>query len=141
MIRKDLIMTTTETKNIAIIDSYFKAIQTGDLQTLGALVSEDIIWHQPGSNKLSGTHQGASAVFGTIGGMMEESAGTFKIDSVQSIMANGSRVAAVLTFSGQRDGSEMSMLGVDIFTIEGGKITESWLYSADQPAEDAFWGQ
>ncbi|EDZ44574.1 conserved hypothetical protein [Rhodobacteraceae bacterium HTCC2083] len=56
-------------------------------------------------------------------------------------MANGSRVAAVLTFSGQRDGSEMSMLGVDIFTIEGGKITESWLYSADQPAEDAFWGQ
>ena len=28
-------MTTTETKNIAIIDSYFKAIQTGDLQTLG----------------------------------------------------------------------------------------------------------
>ena len=72
---------------------------------------------------------------------MEESAGTFKIDSVQSIMANGSRVAAVLTFSGQRDGSEMSMLGVDIFTIEGGKITESWLYSSDQPAEDAFWGQ
>lgn len=134
-------MTSTEAENIAVIDSYFTAIQTGDLQALGALVSEDIIWHQPGSNKFSGTHHGASAVFGTIGGMMEVSAGTFKIDNVQSIMANGSKVAAVLSFSGQRDGAEMSMMGVDIFTIEDGKIRESWLYSSDQPAEDAFWGE
>ena len=134
-------MTTAEAENIAVIDGYFTAIQTGDLQALGALVSEDIIWHQPGSNQFSGTHQGASAVFGMIGSMMEVSSGTFKIDNVQSIMANGSRVAAVLTFSGQRDGAKMSMLGVDIFTLEGGKITESWLYSSDQPAEDAFWGK
>lgn len=131
----------TDTENIAIVDSYFTAIQTGDLETLGALVAEDVIWYQPGNNKFSGTHQGAPAVFGMIGGMMETSVGTFKINNVQSIMANGSKVAAVLQFSGQRDGAEMSMLGVDILTVENGKITEVWLYSSDQQAEDIFWGE
>lgn len=49
--------------NSEIIATYFKAIQTGDLAKLGALVAADVIWHQPGDNQFSGTHTGAEAVF------------------------------------------------------------------------------
>jgi hypothetical protein len=33
-----------------------------------------------------------------------------------------------------------SMFGVDIVRVEGDRIAEVWLYSADQQAEDEFWG-
>ena len=32
------------------------------------------------------------------------------------------------------------MAGVDLLRVENGKIAEVWLFSEDQPAEDAFWG-
>ena len=78
--------------NSEIIATYFKAIQTGDLAKLGALVAADVIWHQPGDNQFSGTHTGAEAVFAMIGSMMEASAGTFKIDLVKDIMVMGQRL-------------------------------------------------
>ena len=127
--------------NSEIIATYFKAIQTGDLAKLGALVAADVIWHQPGDNQFSGTHTGAEAVFAMIGSMMEASAGTFKIDLVKDIMVNGAEVAATIDFSVQRNGTEMALGGVDVFTVKNGQIAEVWLYSSDQAAEDAFWGK
>jgi hypothetical protein len=126
--------------NTELIAGYFKAIQTGDMPTLGSLVAADVVWHQPGHNKFSGTHTGAEAVFGMIGAMMQDSAGSFKIVDVKDVMGNGSQVAATISFSAQRDGAQMALNGVDVFTVENGQITEVWLYSSDQDAEDAFWG-
>ena len=56
-------------------------------------------------------------------------------------MGNRSRIAAILELSGQRDGAEISMMGIDILTVKDSQIVEAWLYSADQAAEDDFWGQ
>ena len=39
---------SVEAQNIAVANSYFTAVQTGDLATLGALVAPDVVWHQPG---------------------------------------------------------------------------------------------
>jgi uncharacterized protein len=44
-------------------------------------------------------------------------------------------------FTAQRDGAEIAMDGIDVFRVEGDRIAEVWLFSADQPAEDAFWGE
>jgi|TARA_B110001469_G_scaffold123308_1_gene135141 ketosteroid isomerase-like protein len=126
--------------NIDLIKTYYKAVQAVDLAQLGALVATDVVWHQPGENQFSGTHTGAESVFAMLGGMIEASGGTFKIDQVKEVMANGAEVAATITFSGQRNSSAMAMSGVDVFTVNNGKITEVWLYSSDQAAEDEFWG-
>jgi hypothetical protein len=56
-------------------------------------------------------------------------------------MVNGAEVAATIDFSGQRNGTEMALGGVDVFTVKNGQIAEVWLYSSDQAAEDAFWGK
>jgi hypothetical protein len=113
------------------------------MPTLGSLVAADVDWHQPGHNKLSGPHTGTEAVFGMVGGTVQDSAGTFTIDDVKDvkdIMDNGSQVAATISFSAQRDSAQMALNGVDVFTVENGQITEAWLYSSDQDAENAFWG-
>ncbi|GIF44458.1 nuclear transport factor 2 family protein [Actinoplanes xinjiangensis] len=126
--------------NIDIARTYFAAVQTGDMATLGELLDEAIVWHQPGANRFSGDRKGRDAVFQMLGGMMETSRGTFAIDEVRTLMANGDLVAATIHFGARRDDASMSMDGVDLLRITAGRITEMWLFSGDQAAEDAFWG-
>ncbi|MFC8350954.1 MULTISPECIES: nuclear transport factor 2 family protein [unclassified Streptomyces] len=131
-------MTST---NIDIARTYFQAVQTGDMATLGELLDEAIVWHQPGANQFSGEHKGQGAVFQMLGGMMEASQGTFAIDKIHSLMGNGDLVTATIHFTGRRGDTSMAMDGVDLLRLQNGKITEMWLFSGDQNAEDAFWGR
>lgn len=108
---------------------------------LGELIDENVLWHQPGANRFSGELKGRDAVFGMIGQMMQLSSGTFAIDQVSSVLSNGDMVAATIHFTGQRDGASMSQDGVDVMRFKDGTIVEMWLFSGDQPAEDAFWGR
>ena len=129
-----------DTKNTDIARAYFHAVQTGDMATLGKLIDEKCVWHQPGANQFSGERKGRGAIFEMLGGMMQASAGTFAIDKVHAIMGNGDKVAASIHFSGHRDGKAMAMDGVDVLRIQDGTILEVWLFSSDQAGEDAFWG-
>ncbi|PWG14220.1 ketosteroid isomerase [Streptomyces sp. V2] len=128
-------------KNVDLAREYFTAIQTGDLPRVGELLDEDVVWHQPGANRFSGEHKGRDAVFALLGGMMEASRGSFAIDTVHALMGNGDTVAASIHFAGRRDGASMSMDGVDVLRVGDGKIVEVRLFSTDQAAEDAFWGE
>jgi uncharacterized protein len=125
---------------IDLARTYFQAVQTGDMATLGGVLDADIVWHQPGANQFSGTHKGRDAVFQMLGGMMETSQGSFAIDKVHTLMGNGDLVTATIQFSGRRGDASMSMDGVDLLRVTDGKITEMWLFSGDQAAEDTFWG-
>lgn len=122
-----------------IVRDYFEAVATGNLAKLPELLSDTLVWHQPGSSDLSGTYNSRDVVFGLIGKFMERSQGTFKFESIGNILTNGDYVAVTLTFSGKTDSKSMSMAGIDILRIESGKIQEVWLFSDDQAAEDAFW--
>lgn len=126
--------------NIQVVKTYFNSLATGDLNTLGGLFADNVIWHQPGQGSLSGVHKGKEAVFILFGKFMEISQGSFQINSVDSIMANGDLVSATLKFSANKKEGGISMSGVDVMRIENGKIQEVYLFSQDQAAEDAFWG-
>lgn len=138
--------TTASTKErtmntIDIAKTYIKAVQTGDQATLGSIISPDVIWHQPGKNRFSGTHRGMAAVGPMLGKMMEVSKGTFAITRADHYMANGDWVAITIEFAGEANGIKLQQAGVDLIRIEGGKIVEVKLFSSDQAQEDAFWGQ
>ncbi|MBB4717719.1 ketosteroid isomerase-like protein [Streptomyces luteogriseus] len=134
----ETMMTTT---NLDLARAYFQAVQTADMAALGGLLDEQIVWHQPGAHQFSGNHEGQGAVFQMLGSMMEASQGTFAIDTIHSLMGNGDLVAATIHFTGRRGDTSMAMDGVDLLRIRNGKITEMWLFSGDQNAEDAFWGR
>lgn len=126
--------------NILVVEKYFSSLAKGDLETLGGLLADDVIWHQPGQGKLSKTYYGKSEVFELFGKFMAISQNSFKIDSVLSIMANGPFVAAQIHFSAKKSGGQsISMDGIDLMKIEKNKIKEVFLFSADGNAEDSFW--
>lgn len=127
--------------NIQIVKKYFESLAKGDLATLGSLLAENVVWHQPGQGSLSGTHHGKAAVFALFGRFLEISEGSFRIDSVGTLMANGDSVAAPLQFSAKKHGgARIEMAGIDLMRVENGLIQEVHLFSGDQTAEDAFWG-
>jgi ketosteroid isomerase-like protein len=127
--------------SIETAKSYIRAVQTGDQETLGTIMAPDIIWHQPGNNRFSGTQHGAAAVVNMIGGMMAVSGGTFRITRANRYMENGGWVTVELEFEAEREGARLSQPGIDLLRIENGRIVEARLFSSDQAEEDAFWGR
>ena len=84
-------------------------------------------------------HQGQGAVFGLIGAMVEATAGTFRLEVTGPSLTNGDLVAVPVRFSGSQGDAVMDLAGLDLHRVTDGRITEVWLFGADQPAEDAFW--
>jgi len=126
-------------ENVNVAKRYFEYLRSGNLDALGQLFSDDIIWHQPGRGKLSKTYRGKKELFDLFGQFMNISQGSFKIDEVKNIMTNGDWVAATLHFSAKKRDQSISMDGVDLMKIENSKIKEVYLFSTDQDAEDRFW--
>ncbi len=125
--------------NVQTVQNYFAALAQGDLDAAGALIADDVVWHQPGGNNLSGDKVGKGELFPMLGAMAEFSGGTFAIDQVDEVMANGDLVAARIHFKGDHGGVSMAMNGVDLLRVEDGLIQEVWLFSGDQESEDRFW--
>lgn len=121
--------------------AYFDALGSGDVPTAMALLSPQVVWHQPGENQFSGDHAGIDGVGALLGGMMKASEGSFQLAVSGPAMANGELVAVPVRFSGERPGASMDMAGVDLLTIRDGKIIAVHLFSEDGAAEDAFWGR
>lgn len=129
----------THTDNIKVGHGYVEALSKGDMATVGRLLADDVVWHQPGTSHLSGTYRGKKNVFQHLGKFTELSNNSFRVDQVGIVMANGNLVTAKLHFVAKRPGRTLSMDGVDLMRIEAGQIKEMWLFSNDQAAEDAFW--
>lgn len=127
------------TATFAVACRYVDAMSAKDFATVASMFADDIVWHQPGSNRFSGTRRSAAAVNEMLGGQMGVTNGTLEIQVTGALMVNGALCALPVHFSAKRDGAEMSMDGVDVLRVEGDKIVEVWLFSTDQQAEDAFW--
>ena len=128
------------TTPLAVVTTYFDALESGDFATVSAQFADDIVWHQPGANRFSGVHHGSAAVGAMIGGMMEVSEGSFSLRRNAPLMLNGDIVAAPVHWTAKRSGAEMDGVGVDVMRVAGGKVVEVWLYTADPAEEDAFGG-
>jgi uncharacterized protein len=116
----------------------YAAFATGDMATLNELFSDDVVWHAPGNNLLSGDFHGKNEVFATFQKVGELSGGTFKLD-IHAILADDEHGVALTRSMGQREGKTLDDNTVQVFHLKDGKVTEQWLYPGDVEATDAFW--
>ena len=129
-----------EAKNKKIIESYFQALAQGDIPKVFSLLSSDTVWNQPGKNRFSGSYVGIDNIGKLLGSMMEDTAGSLKVVQNGDLMVNKNLVIATVEFSAQKGSKNIKMSGVDLFTIQKGKIKEINLFSGNQKEEDVFWG-
>ena len=117
----------------------YKAFGEGDMDTLRAIYTPDVVQSQPGSNQTSGEHTGVDKVLGLYGQLFELSGGTFSAE-LKSVKSQGDKVVAVHHAKAEREGKTLDADETIEFTFTGDKVSRLDLRSADQAAEDAFWG-
>lgn len=124
---------------ISVFNMYNEALMKGDFATVFETMADDIKWHQPGKNPLSGVAVGKQALGAHLGKFAEKSNGTFKV-LTNWVSSNDCFVAANVTFVAEHsNGDKLNMNGIDLFKMEDGQIKEVWLFSAEQAVEDNFW--
>ena len=126
-------------KKIEKVRQFYTALAQGDFETVGALLSDELVWHQPGKGALSGVYNGKQNVFAHLGRMAQLSNGTFAIDQVDYVTNNGDLVVASVGFAVSANRLSMEMKGVDLFRFENELIKEVWLFSERIDEEDRFW--
>ena len=128
---------TTIATPTEVMTAAYAAFGAGDLPALGALLSDDIVWNVTDAGPLNGTYQGRDAVFGFLGGMMEQTGGTFSLQS-ESVMGNDTHACALVRETAQRDGRVLDADAVHVFTVADGRVT-AFSGSSSDPGNLAFW--
>ncbi|MDP9340877.1 MAG: nuclear transport factor 2 family protein [Actinomycetota bacterium] len=126
--------------NEELVRKGYAAFLGGDLAALNDLFADDIVWHAPGNNQLSGDFHGKDEVFGQFAKVFELTGGTFTLE-IHDVIGNDEHTVVLARATGEKDGKKLDDNSVQVFHITGGKVTEQWLYPANQQATDEFWGQ
>ena len=124
--------------NVDLLNKGYDAFDKGDLDTIRALFTEDVVFHVGGHNQLTGDYRGIDEVFGFFGKIVELTGGTFKIER-HAILADDEHGAVLSTSTAQRDGKSLSVKTVDVHHFSGDKVSEVWTLDDDQQAADAFF--
>ena len=128
----------SEHPNVTLLRKGYEAFAKGDIAAITDMFAEDMVWHVPGNNLISGEHKGRDAVFAVFAKTMELTGGTFKID-LHDIVANDEHTVSLTRAAASRQGKQLDLRGVDIYHIRNGKVTEWWSFTEDQRLDDEFW--
>jgi ketosteroid isomerase-like protein len=117
----------------------YEAFSSGDMQTLGELFADDIVWHVGGRNQLSSDYRGTQEVFNLFGSFAQLTGGTLRIE-LHDVLANDEHAVALQKVTGEREGRTLDDNGVGVYHVREGKVTEAWFHPGDAYDLDEFWG-
>jgi uncharacterized protein len=124
--------------NAELLATQLDALARGDLATAMSFYTDDVVFHYPGRNPLSGEYRGKEQVLGLLDKAFQLTNGSFKPE-VHDILASDQHVAALVTVRAERDGASVEWQSVDLFHVRDGKLSEHWVHEVDQDAVDRFW--
>ncbi|MGO9198554.1 MAG: nuclear transport factor 2 family protein [Acidimicrobiales bacterium] len=132
--------------NVMVEDAYasltrraYQDFESGDLDLLGVVMGQDVVWHEPGRSSLAGEYKGLEAVLGFLGQLKARSGGTFRAE-ILDLFSEPERVVVLQRETAVRSGKALDEIAAVDFEIHHGKITEVTSYHADTYKFDEFWG-
>ncbi len=115
------------------------AAAAGDLPRLLENVTDDIVWHQPGRNVLSGDYRGKEALAGLLGKMLELTNFTVRVVE-EDFIASDERAIWFLRLTAQREGKSIDVRLAQPATFSAdGRMAETWYIPNDRVAWDEFF--
>jgi uncharacterized protein len=124
--------------NLDLMRRGYAAYTSGDLETIGQLLADDVVWHVSGRSPLSGDYIGKEQVFGFFGKLQELSDGTSRVE-VHDLLADEEHGVAIVTQSGTRNGRSYEGRVTHVLHLRDGRVTEFWDAYVDQYTADEFW--
>jgi ketosteroid isomerase-like protein len=118
----------------------YEVFDSGDMVEYRALFSDEIVWHVPGDNPVSGVYRGPDDYFGTmIGRMAPLDEWSFKLTGIATNQQANAALASVRLI-GLRKGKRIDMHGYHMIRLDHhGKIVEGWGFTEDQDTLDDFF--
>jgi ketosteroid isomerase-like protein len=111
----------------------------GAVQPVAELLTEDIVWHVPGSSPIAGEHRGIDAVLAYFERRRSIAAGTMRMRPGAAV-SEGHAFAQFVGGEAVLDGERVSWQTVGVYRLSAGSIAEVWLVPLDLELFDRIWG-
>lgn len=129
----------TEHLNTQYTRSILAAAATGDIETYGRTLSNDVIYHIPGDSLIAGQYRGKEGVFRFLGTVAQETGNTLKFE-VLDVMASGERSAAMGRLTAERADKRLDIGVLEVRRFDAdGLVTELRMYPESTVALDGFF--
>jgi uncharacterized protein len=127
-------------EDVAVVHRLYAALAAGDRSAVAECFDEEAIWHLPGTNALSGTHRGWSAIRDDLLAKQGPlSGGTFRAQLLD--LAVGSEyIVAVVRATADHADRRLDLTVCQLMRVHNGKILEVCGHYSDDAALNAFWG-
>jgi ketosteroid isomerase-like protein len=124
-------------ENIELVRRGFDAFVAGNMEWLNEHFHENIVWHVPGHNVLSGAHQGREQVLAMFIKSVQLALPEFEIHDV---LGSEDHIVVLATFHWRRqdNGETFDDHNVSVFHVENEKALEVWNIQEDPGGFDAF---
>ncbi len=114
----------------SVVRRAYQDFESSDLDLLGTVMAQDVVWHEPGRSSLSGDYKGPEAVLGFLRRLKEQSGGTFNIEILE-VVSQPERAVVFQRETAKREGNVLDVIAAVDFEIHHSKITEVTVYQAD----------
>ena len=123
--------------DVELVRRGFEAFIAGDMVGLNEHLHENIVWHTPGHNVLSGDHRGRESVLAFFAKSVQIALPEFDIHDV---VGSEDHVVALLTVRWRRNdnGESFEDHGVTVFHVADEQALEVWNLQEHQSEFDQF---
>jgi uncharacterized protein len=122
----------------SLVRRTYQDFESGDLDLLGVVMAQEVVWHEPGRSSLAGHYKGPDEVLGFLRQLKTRSGGTFKIE-VLDVLSEPERAVVLQRETATKKGKTLDVIAAVEFEVHHGKITEVTVYQHDTYAFDEFW--
>ena len=115
----------------------YEAFIAGDMVWLNEHLHENVVWHAPGANLLSGDHQGREDVLAFFAKSVQVALPEFQI---HDIVASDDHVVGLCTITWRRNDNQSTFEDhvAQVFHLDGGRVIEVWTMAEDLAGFDRF---
>jgi uncharacterized protein len=121
----------------AAVRRLIDAIQRADLAALGETLSDDVVFHFPGTSPVAGTYRGREAVIGLFPAFRRLLDGPPHM-STHDVVSSEAHVVELVTLAAEHGGQPHEWHAVRIYHVAEDEITEIWLMIEDINAFDTW---
>ena len=116
-----------DAKERAIRDLY-EARARRDWEAVGALLADEVGWHEPGEEDHSGDFRGRAEVVALLEKLVAVTDGTFQLEP-EGFMNLDHHSAVLVRWWAEREGRRSAGREIAIYRFEGERIAQVWFYN------------
>ena len=124
--------------NARVARAIFDCFEKRDPIRLRGLFHPDATWTVPGASTVAGTYSGRTEIFRFLASLRRRTDDTYRSRLIDAL-GSEDRAAALYRASGMRNGVELDIDQVLLFTIRDGVVVDVLALPSDPLAFEKFW--